>query len=173
MQAIKETVQSLAGLGKTANTPDGFAKPKDYPSQTQHGAVVGIEAKMSPLPEFLHQEGGYDTYKAANKLNGKKALVTGGDSGIGRAVAVIFAMEGADVAIGYLPEEQEDAEVTKQHIEKYGRRCLLLPYDIQIELRRDENRTARVLPHPTRNYHALPYPTLCPVPMSTKVWLKC
>jgi len=138
MEAIKEGISKVAdavadATSGSANKSDGFAKPKDYPSQTQHGAVVGIESKMDPLPEFLHQEDGYDTYKAANKLNGKKAIVTGGDSGIGRAVAVIFAMEGADVAIGYLPEEQGDAEVTKLHIERYGRRCLLLPYDIQIE----------------------------------------
>jgi len=140
METIKEGVNKIAEAvgapsGSTANKSDGFAKPKDYPSQTQHGKVVGIEAEMSPLPEFLHQEGdaGYSSYKAANKLNGKKAIITGGDSGIGRAVAVIYAMEGADVAIVYLPDEQVDAEVTKVHVEQCGRRCLLLPYDIQIE----------------------------------------
>jgi len=90
---------------------------------------------MNPLPEFEHQEaeGGFELYKAAGKLQGKKALITGGDSGIGRAVAVVFAMEGADVSIVYLPEEQVDAEVTKKHVEKYGKKCLLLPYDIREE----------------------------------------
>jgi len=71
--------------------PDGFAKPKDIPAQSQKGAVVGLESKMTPLPEFERYETG-EIYKAANKLQGKKALITGGDSGIGRAVAVVFAM---------------------------------------------------------------------------------
>jgi len=112
--------------------PDGFAKPRDIPAQTQKGAVVGLESKMTPLPEFERYETG-EIYKAANKLQGKKALITGGDSGIGRAVAVVFAMEGADVAIVYLPEEEQDAQLTKVNVEKYGKRCLLLPLDIQIE----------------------------------------
>jgi len=115
--------------------PDGtFAKSDNFGTNTQKGSVVGIESRMNPLPEFEHQEGpNWELYKAAGKLQGKKALITGGDSGIGRSVAVVYAMEGADVAIVYLPEEQEDAEVTKQHVEKYGRRCLLLPYDIRVE----------------------------------------
>jgi len=113
----------------------GFPKPEDYPSQTQKGAVVGLEHKMEPKPEFEKQESdeGFSLYKASNKLLNKKALITGGDSGIGRAVAVMYAMEGADVSIIYLPEEEQDAQVTKQHVEKYGRKCVCLPRDIQIE----------------------------------------
>ncbi|KAL0481033.1 general stress protein YdaD [Acrasis kona] len=136
MESVKNVVNAVsdAVVGqRDAKKSDGFAKPKDFASQTQRGEVVGIEAKMNPLPEYEHQEDGYEKYHAANKLVGKKALITGGDSGIGRAVAVMYAMEGADVAIVYLPQEQVDAEVTKKQVEKYGRKCLLLPYDIQIE----------------------------------------
>jgi NAD(P)-dependent dehydrogenase (short-subunit alcohol dehydrogenase family) len=86
----------------------------------------GLEADLDPKPEFRGA-----TYKAAGKLEGKTALVTGGDSGIGRAVAVFFAREGADVAINYLPEEQEDAAVTQAEIEDTGKRCLTLPGDIR------------------------------------------
>jgi len=113
----------------------GFPKPEEFPSQTQKGAVVGLEYKMSPKPEFEKQESdeGFSLYKASNKLANKKALITGGDSGIGRAVAVMYAMEGADVSIVYLPEEEQDAQVTKQHVEKYGRKCVCLAKDIQIE----------------------------------------
>ena len=85
----------------------------------------GIEADLEPKPRF---EGSH--YRAAGKLEGKAALITGGDSGIGRAVAVFFAREGADVAINYLPEEQIDAEETRRHVEQAGRRCVLLPGDL-------------------------------------------
>ncbi|MET3210236.1 UNVERIFIED_CONTAM: NAD(P)-dependent dehydrogenase (short-subunit alcohol dehydrogenase family) [Paenibacillus sp. PvR008] len=84
----------------------------------------GIESKMSPAPQFEKS-----TYKAAGKLTGKVALITGGDSGIGRAVAVTYAKEGADVAIVYL-NEHKDAEETKRQVEQEGRKCVLLPGDI-------------------------------------------
>ncbi len=87
----------------------------------------GIEAEMHPRPEFIKQ-----SYKAAGKLEGKIALITGGDSGIGRAVSVHFAKEGADIAIVYL-EEEEDAEETRRLVEKEGRKCLLLPGDVRVE----------------------------------------
>lgn len=69
-------------------------------------------------------------YKAAGKLKGKAALITGGDSGIGRAVAVMYAREGADLAIVYLPEEQRDAEETMAAVEKHGRKCVLIAGDV-------------------------------------------
>ncbi len=85
----------------------------------------GLESEMQPRPQYQAPR-----YKAAGKLQGKVALVTGGDSGIGRAVAVLFAREGADVAIGFLAEEQSDAEETRKAVEAEGRRCLLLPGDL-------------------------------------------
>ncbi|MGW9530708.1 SDR family oxidoreductase [Paenibacillus terrae] len=84
----------------------------------------GVESKMSPAPQFEKS-----TYKAAGKLTGKVALISGGDSGIGRAVAVTYAKEGADVAIVYL-NEHKDAEETKRQVEQEGRKCLLFPGDI-------------------------------------------
>lgn len=84
---------------------------------------------MEPSSETtkLEGKGEFVEYLAAGKLKGNKALITGGDSGIGRAVAVLFAREGSDVTIVYLPEEQPDAEDTKKMVEKEGRDCLLIP----------------------------------------------
>jgi NAD(P)-dependent dehydrogenase (short-subunit alcohol dehydrogenase family) len=85
----------------------------------------GIEAEMDPHPEYIKS-----TYKAAGKLEGKAALITGGDSGIGRAVAVHYAHEGADVAIVYL-DEDDDANETKQLVEAAGKQCLLIKGDVK------------------------------------------
>ncbi len=98
-----------------------------YPGDQQQPAP-GLTSKMDPAPDH-----GEDSYVGKGLLAGHVALITGGDSGIGRAVAIAYAREGADVAISYLPVEQSDAEDTARWIEKAGRRALLLPGDIQDE----------------------------------------
>ncbi|MDB4927122.1 SDR family oxidoreductase [Mucilaginibacter sp.] len=85
----------------------------------------GIEAKMNPRPEYIKA-----TYKAAGKLTGKTALITGGDSGIGRAVSVHYAKEGADIAIVYL-DEDVDAIETREIVLSFGRKCLLIKGDVK------------------------------------------
>jgi len=85
----------------------------------------GLQSQMRPQPRY---EG--SRYRPAGKLEGKVALITGGDSGIGRAVAVLYAREKADVAIIYLPEEQSDAEQTRDAVQEHGRECLLIPGDV-------------------------------------------
>lgn len=101
------------------------AKPKS-PLPAQKQPRPGIEAEMNPRPKYLAEN-----YKGAQKLQNKVALITGGDSGIGRAVAVLFAREGADVAIVYLKAEQRDALETAAQIEKEGRRALLISGDVK------------------------------------------
>ena len=100
-------------------------KPKP-PFKPQHQRRPGLESKITPRPRFEAPE-----YRGSGKLDGRVALITGGDSGIGRAVAVLFAREGADVGIIYLPEEQSDAEVTESAVVAEGRRCLLMPGDVR------------------------------------------
>ncbi len=106
--------------GVTEPEPLMRSEPKP-PFPEQHQPKPGLESKMEPRPHYQAER-----YKPAGKLEGKVALVTGGDSGIGRAVCVLYAREGADVAFTYLPEEESDAQETRQAVEAQGGRCLLL-----------------------------------------------
>jgi NAD(P)-dependent dehydrogenase (short-subunit alcohol dehydrogenase family) len=109
-------------------TDAGSARAEQYPKApmpAQHQESPGLESEVFPRPQFEAP-----AYRAAGKLMDKAALVTGGDSGIGRAVASLFAREGADVAIVYLPEEQSDANETRAAIVRAGRRALLIPGDL-------------------------------------------
>lgn len=99
-------------------------QPKS-PMPAQHQQKPGLESKLKPRPRF---EAPY--YKGAEKLKRKVALITGGDSGIGRAVAVLFAREGADVAITYLPEEQSDADETREAVVAEGQKAHLIAGDL-------------------------------------------
>lgn len=100
-------------------------KPKRFPEQDQ--SQPGKQHKMYPEPQIIR-----NGYKGSDKLNGKIALITGGDSGIGRSIAVHFAREGAHIAIVYL-EEGKDARETKEMVEKEGRECLILNGDLKKE----------------------------------------
>ncbi len=95
------------------------------PFKKQQQQPPGLESALDPAPRFEAPR-----YKPAGKLQGQVALITGGDSGIGRAVATLYAREGADVAIVYLPEEQSDAEDTRASVEAEGRVCELMPGDL-------------------------------------------
>lgn len=119
----KETAKSGgAGPEQTEQTGD---RPKS-PMPKQKQRRPGIEKKMEPRPQYKAPK-----YKGSGKLKNKAAIVTGGDSGIGRAVAVLFAREGADVAILHLPSEKVDAKETAAAVEAEGRKCLAIAGDVK------------------------------------------
>jgi NAD(P)-dependent dehydrogenase (short-subunit alcohol dehydrogenase family) len=104
----------------------GQQREPKAPMPAQQQPKPGLESQITPRPQYQAPR-----YKGANKLLDKAALITGGDSGIGRAVAVLYAREGADVAIVYLPVEQTDAEETRRAVELEGRACLLIAGDVR------------------------------------------
>lgn len=105
---------------------DIYPKPP-FPKQAEQ-EMPGLVSKMEPFPDH-----GEKSYRGSNRLQGRKALITGADSGIGRAAAIAYARESADVAISYLPEEESDAQDVIALIEAEGRKALALPGDIQDE----------------------------------------
>jgi NAD(P)-dependent dehydrogenase (short-subunit alcohol dehydrogenase family) len=122
------TTQNRQGIPKQSvrqNPVDQYPKPP-FPEQQQQ--PPGLVSKMTPRPDH-----GETSYQGTGRLLGRKALVTGGDSGIGRAVAIAFAREGADVAINYLPVEEPDAREVVQLIQAAGRKAVALPGDIRNE----------------------------------------
>src|SRR3712207_575701 len=100
----------------------------EYPEQDQRDQHPGLEQEMQPEPDY-----GYQTYRGTGRLEGKTAVITGGDSGIGGAVALAFAREGADVVISYLSEEEPDAQETAQVVEETGKRAVKVPGDVSDE----------------------------------------
>jgi NAD(P)-dependent dehydrogenase (short-subunit alcohol dehydrogenase family) len=129
-QAAEETARVQRRIQKEIDAQEGrksagAAKPQPSKLPKQHLEKPGIESQLDPAPRFQAP-----AYKGSGKLQGCVAIVTGGDSGIGRAVAVLFAREGADVAIVYLCEH-DDAQATRAAVEKEGRRCLLVAGDVR------------------------------------------
>lgn len=132
----------LASSTSPAMSPAMTQDPKHAgptpPQPEQQQEPPGHTAEMTPKPDH-----GEESYQGSGKLQGRAAIVTGGDSGIGRAVAIAFAREGADLVLSYLPEEEEDARATARWVEQAGRRAVLVPGDIadQAHCRRIVERT--------------------------------
>ncbi|MCC2956153.1 SDR family oxidoreductase [Massilia sp. IC2-477] len=131
--ASAAAVPALAQQSEGSQPPPGRAREAaarypapPFPNQQQ--PWPGLAAKMTPRPDH-----GETTYRGSGRLAGRKALVTGGDSGIGRAAVIAFAREGADVAINYLPAEEQDAQEVVQLIRQAGRKAVAIPGDIRDE----------------------------------------
>lgn len=124
-QAAKKAAAKKAGKPAKKAVQAGTRRQPENPLPKQRQRKPGHEHKLDPRPRFLAPD-----YAGSGKLEGMAALVTGGDSGIGRAVAVLFAREGADVAVVYLSEDR-DAEETRRRVEAEGRRCITVAGDVK------------------------------------------
>jgi NAD(P)-dependent dehydrogenase (short-subunit alcohol dehydrogenase family) len=127
-QDRKDQAQSGKAKGTEKSASPVQDGPRTHPANPlprQHLEKPGIEAQMQLKPQYLAPQ-----YRGSGKLDGMTALITGGDSGIGRAVAVLFAREGADIAIVYL-NEHEDADQTRRDVEQEGRKCVLIPGNVK------------------------------------------
>jgi hypothetical protein len=136
-QVLQLTAGVAAGLVSVSAAsavdapPTSPAGPPDYPKPPfphQQQPWPGLTSKMTPRPDH-----GESSYRGSGRLAGRKALITGGDSGMGRAAAIAFAREGADVAINYLPAEEPDAREVVALIRQAGRKAVALPGDIREE----------------------------------------
>src|SRR3954451_5767059 len=132
---------STAENNSMQNPVEQYPKPP-FPEQEQ--GVPGTEAELTPKADH-----GETSYKGSGKLTGRKAIITGGDSGIGRAVAIAFAREGADVLIAYL-DEHNDAKETAKYVEEAGRKAVLVPGDI-----RDEEHCKRIVQQAVQEFGQL------------------
>jgi NAD(P)-dependent dehydrogenase (short-subunit alcohol dehydrogenase family) len=113
-------------MSETLPNPVTRYRTEGFPKQEQD--QPGLTSRTDPTPDH-----GEESYRGSGRLAGMRALITGGDSGIGRAVAIAYAREGADVAISYLPEEEDDARETAEWIEKAGRVAVRMPGDVRSE----------------------------------------
>jgi len=144
MDTIKNIGQTIKE--STSNTDPEVLTAYEHASKppAQHQTLPGTDAEMTPHAEWTKQEAWKDgvpylrEYRGSGKLEGKSAIITGGDSGIGRSVAQMFAREGANVTIVYLPEEEVDAQNVKKAIEFDGRICLLVPLDLTVRVNCEE-----------------------------------
>jgi NAD(P)-dependent dehydrogenase (short-subunit alcohol dehydrogenase family) len=123
---------AASGIRPTADGPTKISDPtKLYPKppfKSQPQPWPGLQSKMDPVPDC-----GETSYKGSGRLMGRKALITGGDSGMGRAAAIAYAREGADVAINYYPTEEQDAQEVIALIKKEGRKAIAIPGDLRSE----------------------------------------